>query len=188
MSDLPPPPPPVSPPPPPPPTDAWSSSTDGRAGFGSRLGALLLDFVLYGALYAVVWIAAIALGFGAFADCETRTRGNETEIVCPDGSPTPGLLIAAITVGVLGSLLIAFVYLRALGRTGQTWGRRIVGVRVVRVADGASPGFWRAFGRELFASVISSNIFYLGFLWMIWDRERQTWHDKIAGTIVIRVR
>jgi uncharacterized RDD family membrane protein YckC len=39
----------------------------------------------------------------------------------------------------------------------------------------------------LFAVVISSNILYLGFLWMLWDGDRQTWHDKIAGTVVIKV-
>jgi uncharacterized RDD family membrane protein YckC len=27
----------------------------------------------------------------------------------------------------------------------------------------------------------------LGFLWCIWDLEQQTWHDKVAGTVVIRV-
>ncbi|MEC8486226.1 MAG: RDD family protein, partial [Actinomycetota bacterium] len=47
--------------------------------------------------------------------------------------------------------------------------------------------FWRAFGRELFGNVISGQILYLGYLWMIWDKDRQTWHDKVAGTIVVKV-
>jgi len=28
---------------------------------------------------------------------------------------------------------------------------------------------------------------FLGFLWMLWDKDRQTWHDKAAGSFVIRV-
>ena len=27
----------------------------------------------------------------------------------------------------------------------------------------------------------------LGFLWMLWDPERQTWHDRVAGTYVVKV-
>ena len=80
------------------------------------------------------------------------------------------------------------LYVRqAEGKTGQTWGRKIVGVKVVRVSDGQPPGFWRAFGRELFGNIISGQILYLGYLWMIWDKDRQTWHDKVAGTIVVKV-
>jgi uncharacterized RDD family membrane protein YckC len=27
----------------------------------------------------------------------------------------------------------------------------------------------------------------MGYMWMLWDPERQTWHDKMAGSIVVRV-
>jgi uncharacterized RDD family membrane protein YckC len=30
-------------------------------------------------------------------------------------------------------------------------------------------------------------VFFLGFLWIIFDREKQGWHDKIAGTVVIKL-
>jgi uncharacterized RDD family membrane protein YckC len=36
-------------------------------------------------------------------------------------------------------------------------------------------------------AAFSIIVLFLGFLWMIWDQEKQTWHDKIAGTIVIRL-
>jgi len=91
-------------------------------------------------------------------------------------------------VAVLGFLFVVILYVRALGRTGQTWGRRIVGIKVVRVDSGDVPGIGRALGRQLFAQIISANILYLGYLWMIWDKDRQTWHDKVAGTIVVRTR
>jgi len=34
--------------------------------------------------------------------------------------------------------------------------------------------------------MISGQIFYLGYLWMLWDDKQQTWHDKVVGSIVVR--
>jgi uncharacterized RDD family membrane protein YckC len=184
MSDFP-------PPPPPPPaysgSDAWASDSSGHAGFGARLGAYLLDTLLYGALMAVAIIVAVVLGIASFADCSLVDYSDgSSELLCPDTAPSVGLLLAAIVIGVGGWLAVIVLYLVQLGRSGQTWGRRIVGIKVVRVGTGAAPGFWRAFGRQLFAGVISANVLYLGYLWMLWDSDRQTWHDKVAGTVVVR--
>ena len=91
-------------------------------------------------------------------------------------------------MGCIGPLLVMIGYIVQLGRTGQTWGRQIVGNKVIRVDNGGVPGIGRALGRELFAWIVSASILYLGYLWMIWDDDRQTWHDKVAGTIVVRSR
>ena len=48
-------------------------------------------------------------------------------------------------------------------------------------------GIGKALGRQLFASFISGQIFSLGYLWMLWDDKKQTWHDKIVGSVVIKV-
>lgn len=178
-------------PPPPPPaysgSDAWATDTSGHAGFGSRLGAYLLDGLLYGLVSLVFIVIAVVLGVVAFADCSLVDYSDGTsDIVCPDSSPSVGLLLAAIAVGAVGVLGVALLYVVQLGRTGQTWGRRIVGIKVVRVGTGAAPGFWRALARQLFAGIISANVLYLGYLWMLWDSDRQTWHDKISGTVVVK--
>ena len=195
MSDMqPPPPPPLGDMPPPPPpgdassatsgTDVWGSDSSGRAGFGNRLGGYLLDGLLYGIAMAVPIIIGVVMIVAAFADCVTVFD----DVICPDGAPSGGLLGGGIAVAVLGFLFVVILYVRALGRTGQTWGRRIVGNKVVRVDNGDVPGIGRALGRELFGWIISANILYLGYLWMIWDKDRQTWHDKVAGTVVVRTR
>ncbi len=44
----------------------------------------------------------------------------------------------------------------------------------------------RAFGWYL-AHIVSQFLCYLGYLWMLWDKRNQTWHDKIAGTVVVKV-
>jgi len=58
-------------------------------------------------------------------------------------------------------------------------------VRVIG-PDGSPPGFLRAVLRESIGKYISEFVFCLGYLWMLWDADQQTWHDKIAGTTVER--
>lgn len=70
-----------------------------------------------------------------------------------------------------------------VGRYGISWGRRVVGVQVLSMA-GRPIGFFRSLGRNLFAAFIS-GIFYLGFLWMVVDKKKQTWHDKVFRTYVV---
>jgi len=68
---------------------------------------------------------------------------------------------------------------------GTSVGGIICGLKIVRL-DGRALDLPTAIVRTLgaFLSVICVG---LGFLWVIWDPEKQTWHDKIAGTTVIRV-
>ena len=193
MSEMPPP-----PPPPPPPSpgasttphfagqQSWVNDAAGRAGFGARLGAYLLDVVLYGLAMIVPVIAGVLVILLPIVNNCVSVAGS-ADLICPPGVPSGSSIAGGIALIVVGVLGVMFIYVRAEGKTGQTWGRKIVGIRVVRVSDGLPPGFWRAFGRELFGNIISGQIFYLGYLWMIWDKDRQTWHDKVAGTVVVKV-
>jgi uncharacterized RDD family membrane protein YckC len=45
-------------------------------------------------------------------------------------------------------------------------------------------GYPRAFLRWL-VSILSAIVAFLGYLWMIWDPQKQTWHDKAAGSVVV---
>ena len=189
MSSLPPPPPPPATPPSPgggyggPP---MTDRTRRRAGFGARLGAWLLDGLLYGVLQLVFIGAGVGLILGGAKDCIDKIDfDTQNEVTCTSSELNGPVLFAGICVIALGVLLVAILYVRALGRTGQTWGRRIVGVRVVDQNTLQPIGFGRALGRSLFAIIISNAIFYLGYLWMLWDAEKQTWHDKVVGSIVI---
>ena len=118
---------------------------------------------------------------GAWSDCVSIGD----DIVCQDGSPDAGMITGGALVMAAGFLVVAFIYLRALGGTGQTWGRKIVGIKVVDADHGTPIGFGRALGRQLFEGLISSWIFYLGFLWMLWDDRNQTWHDKVVSSVVV---
>jgi uncharacterized RDD family membrane protein YckC len=85
------------------------------------------------------------------------------------------------------NILISLAYFTYFhGRTGQTPGDAALGIRVVDLRDGTGGpiGYGRAAIRWLM-SIVSFVAIFIGFLWMIWDAEKQTWHDKVAGSVVI---
>ena len=81
--------------------------------------------------------------------------------------------------------LAYFTYLEG-GETGQTLGKRALGIRVIDFAGGGPIGYPRALLRYV-GRIVSSLVCLLGYLWMIWDKEKQTWHDKFATTVVVPV-
>ena len=153
-----------------------------RAGFGARFGAWLLDSLLYGLLVTALVIPGIALIISSLRDCVTFND----ELVCPSDSSRGGTIAGAAGLIVVALLFVFVLYVSALGKTGRTWGRKVVGVKVLGEMTGEPLGFGRALGRVLFAGMISGQIFYLGYLWMLWDDKQQTWHDKVVGSIVVR--
>jgi uncharacterized RDD family membrane protein YckC len=70
--------------------------------------------------------------------------------------------------------------------SGQTIGKRMLGIRVIDFGSGGPIGFGRAVIRY-FGRFVSAIACLLGFFWMLWDRERQTWHDKFANDVVVPV-
>lgn len=68
---------------------------------------------------------------------------------------------------------------------GTTIGSIVMGLKIVRL-DGKPINFAVALVRSL-SSIFSAIVLFLGFLWAGWDREKQSWHDKIAGTVVVRM-
>ena len=72
------------------------------------------------------------------------------------------------------------------GPRGQTVGKMALSIRVLDLKTGGPIGYGRAFVRQL-VRIVSGLVFALGYLWMLWDREKQTWHDKAAGSVVVPV-
>jgi uncharacterized RDD family membrane protein YckC len=79
---------------------------------------------------------------------------------------------------------IAYFTLLEGGATGQTLGKKALGIRVIDISRGGPIGPLRAFIRWV-GRIVSTIPIYLGYLWMLWDREKQTWHDKMAGSVVV---
>lgn len=126
-------------------------------GFLRRLGAMFYDSLLLLALlmmlsYPYVWLT---------------------------GGAKPGLILKMLYQFYL--LAICFFYFAGFWvRSGQTLGMRTWRIKLVR--DDGGPVTWPiAFKR--FAYVwLSLLCLGLGFLWVLYDRDRLAWHDRLSGT------
>jgi len=114
-----------------------------------------------------------------------------------------GAFIDGIVVGIANGVLRSIVgYGAGLGlgivvgaayftafigaERGQTLGQMALGIRVVGLDTGGSIGYGRAFLRWV-VSIVSAAVILLGYLWMLWDKEKQCWHDKAANDVVVPV-
>jgi len=98
------------------------------------------------------------------------------------------VLIAILSVVVHGpplAFLVALAYFAGMwGWKGTTVGGIVLGLKVVRT-DGTPMNFLAGLVRAL-AAAFSIFVLFLGMLWIAWDKDKQGWHDRIAGTVVIR--
>jgi len=102
------------------------------------------------------------------------------------------LVVVAIVCGVTSLPLhhILLLILAAYGAVmwklrGTTIGGIVCGLRVARL-DGR-PIDWPTAVTRALGSFLSFFIVGLGFIWVVFDPERQSWHDKIAGTVVVKL-
>ncbi len=77
-----------------------------------------------------------------------------------------------------------FIYFH--GAIGQTPGKKLLGLKVIDTSGGTMT-FGTAFLRWV-GYILSKLPLFLGFFWIAVDRRKQGWHDKIAGTCVIRTK
>jgi uncharacterized RDD family membrane protein YckC len=141
------------------------------ASWLQRVGATFLDWLALMACFIPLLLGLVALAGQSFDD-----SGN--------GSVGAGA-VALILVGVLLPLAFwVWNYWRE-GTTGATVGKRALGLVVIRESTGAFLGGWLALGRQILHAV-DSTLCYLGYLWPLWDSKRQTFADKIVGTVVVR--
>jgi uncharacterized RDD family membrane protein YckC len=98
------------------------------------------------------------------------------------------IALISLTTALIGpfSLLVAIAYFSGMWAwKGTTVGGIVLNLQVVR-EDGRPLNFLSAFVRSL-AAVFSILALFLGFFWIGWDGQKQGWHDKIAGTVVVRL-
>ncbi len=105
------------------------------------------------------------------------------------GIPT-GILRASLSTGAGSGLGLvvgaAYATLMIGSARGQTVGQMAVGIRVIDFNTGGSIGYGRALVRWL-VSIVSGLAILIGYLWMLWDSEKQCWHDKAANDVVVPV-
>lgn len=103
------------------------------------------------------------------------------------GAISDGLGFLVATLGYI-AVFAAVLYYHGWqqGDTGQSPGKRVMGIKLVRKDDGHVVGGGMGIAR-MFIHIIDGIICYLGWLWPLWDSERQTWTDKIMNTHVVEV-
>lgn len=69
---------------------------------------------------------------------------------------------------------------------GQTFGGKLFRTKVVS-EDGKNLTLLQIVARETIGRFLSTSLFDIGYLWSFFDKNRQTWHDLLAKTIVIKV-
>jgi len=133
-----------------------------KASFGRRLAARLIDTVILSvAMVGLIAIAAFFAGLGS------------------------GFLSF---LSVLAIIILGVGYeVYYIGKHGATPGKKWLKIKVVN-RNGQVPGYGPSWGRYLMQIFASAQIFYLGYLWMLWDPQGQTWHDRVAGTYVVQER
>ena len=89
-------------------------------------------------------------------------------------------VIIVLAYPILWSLLNAFM----ISTFGGTWGKLLTGTKIVD-SSGEKIGFWRAFFRNHIGYMVSGMCLYLGFIWILVDKESRAWHDMMADTLVI---
>lgn len=131
------------------------------ASWFSRVGAYIVDSLIAGIPIAI----GLAIG-GAIG----MNKGAGTAVI---------VLFYLIAVGVS-------IYNRYImgGATGQSWGRKALGIRLVSEQTGQAIGGGMTFVRDL-AHIADSLPCDIGFLWPLWDAKRQTFADKIMNTVVV---
>lgn len=133
------------------------------ANWPQRVGAFLIDDLV------VVVPLAIAVGL---ASGSSNGSGGAAGLVA-------GVLwLVAVGLWIYNRLILA-------GRTGQSWGKQALGLKLLRMDNGQPIGGGLAFARDLVHIIDGIPCFPLGYLWPIWDNRRQTFADKIISTVVI---
>jgi uncharacterized RDD family membrane protein YckC len=99
------------------------------------------------------------------------------------------IVVLALVLGPIGAIvgvLASYAYYIVMEGmpAGQTLGKKALGIRIVDANTGKPIGYGRAAIRNL-ARILSGWALGIGYLWMLWDREKQTWHDKLASSHVV---
>ncbi|HVD14596.1 MAG TPA: RDD family protein [Actinomycetota bacterium] len=145
-------------------------------GWGARVGAYLLDLIFVSV--PTVILVAIAVIPVAVSSSDGGQPG-QAELA---------LMFSLLTAAfALQLVLVAYNRWYLQGTTGQSWGKRIIGLRLVRMADGQPVGGGMSFVRDV-AHTIDGLICNIGYLMPLWDDRRQTIADKLLNTVVLDVR
>ncbi|GAA1594810.1 hypothetical protein GCM10009789_56090 [Kribbella sancticallisti] len=145
----------------------YGQSGYGQSGYGAPVGNLAEWPVRVGGSLIDGVLVAVPYALGLFLG---RSLGNVFLLL---------FLLVALGVAIWNVVI-------QQGNTGQTVGKKVVGIKLVDGDTGRPVGPGKAFLRQI-THVLDGAACYVGYLWPLWDEKKQTFADKINNTLVVKV-
>ena len=132
-------------------------------GFWARVLATLIDSVLIMAITLPPLLAIYGLAY---------LENNEA--------------VSGLADILISNILPMILVILFWTKKQATPGKMAVSAKIVDAETGGKPSKKQCVGRY-FAYILSAIPLGLGFLWVAFDAKKQSWHDKLAGTVVVKV-
>lgn len=167
---------------------ALTHTPDGMAlaSPGKRLGAYLIDALILGVASTLVLFLFLFLLIGGGAASgvfDTASSGDD---------PPPGFILAFLggyaLVSAILVVLSLWYYVIRVRQVGATPGKQLLGLRVRTFHTDGQLTWGQVWGRYGLPALINGVVgvtFFVDVLWLLWDKHRQTLHDKAVGTVVV---
>ena len=146
-----------------------------------RYGGAIVDNLVVFTLYVALGVSMLLIEDPLWYGFVTLTVWLVGPISNPRAISRNGFV--TLTVWLVGPL---YSWLMIGLNGGRTLGKMAMGTKVVN-EDGVAPSLLTAFVREVIGKFVSAIVLGLGYIWILFDPKFQGWHDKIAGTYVIKV-
>ncbi|QDH69793.1 RDD family protein [Marilutibacter alkalisoli] len=150
-------------------------SLDNLAGRGERLGAAIIDgLIMLAVMLPIMWIG-----------------GYFSQVMVAAASGEQPSFVSQLMWVVIGFAVFVAVQYYPLNATAQTWGKRLVGVRIANL-DGSQPGIGQLIGKRYLPVQVVSSLPFVGWLiglvnvLLIFREDRRCGHDLVAGTKVVK--
>jgi uncharacterized RDD family membrane protein YckC len=163
------------------PTAGWAGQP--LASWGSRVAAWFIDWLVLLIPAVILFFVVVAGAWGISGDDDAST-----------GAVIAATILYVVLISVVILLYAPLLMMRKGAGNGQTLGKQLIGIRVVR-DNGVSMSFgWAAFRevviKGLAVGIASSIIpivpWFLDNFWPLWDDENRALHDMAASTHVVR--
>jgi uncharacterized RDD family membrane protein YckC len=157
-------------------TDNATPREPRYVGFWKRVLATLIDTI-------VVLVVIVPLLYAFYGS--SYFKFDLESLLAAAGASAPSRPMFAGPADVFINLVLPMVALILFWRfRGATPGKMLVGAKIVDARTLGKPSTAQLIGR-IFAYLVSMLPACLGFLWVAFDKRKQGWHDKLAGTVVV---
>ncbi|MBP8203880.1 MAG: RDD family protein [Pseudomonas sp.] len=143
------------------------------AGLARRFAAMFYDFFLCLALLMVVTFIYKLILMGFYGEVQLKQMSDAGAL---DGDP---VLSTVLFLSLFG------FFAKFWSHSGQTLGMQVWSLRIQN-SDGTAISLWQALLRFLVA-IGSWLLLGLGFFWVLWDKEKRSWHDMYSDSQVVQL-